>query len=376
MAKISLPTSDYTNLVKEYTPVGQKQTLWEQFFTGTQQAYQNLTQETQDVYSYDISQAYANYKQQQLQLQMNEQLGEGFREQLGAQLKSQYGSAYKDIKSQEQSALSKIATQYASDIEKGTKEFTKLGSQLKTFDAILSDYAEYAGVKTPENMYQETVNDDGTISYDLTDYGRLWYSDVINATPEGKKLLDQWLLSDEYKGDLEYEDREAIWEAYRQNPDLFKSQIAGIDSDFDAEKLRTEIVEKEKIDVIQNANEEFRQYNTDEIDDDTLNKLKENEYYIYSSSLKSSKTKFVKPGDTFKDNKGVKWEYDKNPGMLGNWHDKNDKKYSALAKQIGISKDQLKAMKDGDIMHIEDNYYVFMHNSKTGNIKVVKIKKK
>ena len=87
-----------------------------------QQAYQGLTQQAQDVASYDISQAYANYKQQQLQLQMNEQLGAGFQQQAGQQLQSAYGSAYAGIKTQEAETLGKIASQEASVITAGEKE--------------------------------------------------------------------------------------------------------------------------------------------------------------------------------------------------------------------------------------------------------------
>jgi hypothetical protein len=242
MAKTTLPTSIYTNLAKEFAPAGQKQTLWEQFFTGTQQAYQNLTQETQDVYSYDISQAYANYKQQQLQLQMNEQLGEGFREHMGAQLQTQYGSAYRDIKAQEESALSKIGLQYEESLKEGEKEFTALGKQLQTYDKLIKEYAEATKLAAPENASTTYTDENGTVVTELTDVGRLWYNDVINAIykPSETESLtfEDWVFSDEYNGEISDTDREALWESYLQNPELFMSQVAGLTSDFDAETVR------------------------------------------------------------------------------------------------------------------------------------------
>ena len=66
--------SDFAQLTKEYVLPNQKISLWDQFLTGQQTYYQGLGQQAQDVYAYDISQAYSNYKKQQLQYQMSEQL--------------------------------------------------------------------------------------------------------------------------------------------------------------------------------------------------------------------------------------------------------------------------------------------------------------
>ena len=243
-------TSDYTQLVKEYIPQGQKQSLWESFLTGTQQTYQGLAQQAQDVASYDISDAYTNYKRQQLQLQMNEQLGAGFQQQVGQQLKSQYGSAYEDIKTQEASTLYDIETQKAKALQAGEKEFTELGKQLRAYDKLLQQYAEYAEIQAPENITTTTYDEYGIATTELTDYGKMYYSDIINYLPEeGELSFQDWLLSEDLNtSDMNYEEREALWEAYRQNTQLFREQVAGLTEDFnyEATKAKYESEQAEK----------------------------------------------------------------------------------------------------------------------------------
>lgn len=231
-------TSDYTELVKEYRPQGQKQSLWESFLTGTQQTYQGLMQQAQDVVSYDISQAYANYKQQQLQLQINEQLGAGFQQQAGQQLQSAYGSAYTDIRTQEAETLGKIAKEQASAIETGEKEFSQIGSNIKTLDRYIQDYAAALGRPAPEDAYKITTQD-GLTTKELTEAGQVWYSDILNATLDGKHF-DEWLLSGDLT-DTELAKREALIESYRSAPDLFKRSIAGLTSEFNVEEARQRV---------------------------------------------------------------------------------------------------------------------------------------
>ena len=230
-------SSDYTELVKEYIPKGQKTSLWDQFLTGTSQQYQTLTQQAQDVYAYDISQAYANYKQQQLQLQMNQQLGEGFKRQVGSQLQSQYGSAFSDIKTQEATALGKIGEQYTADILAGQKEFTQLGEQARTFEKLISEYATSINKTLPENAYKTTKDEQtGVITKELTDYVRLWYYEILDDP-----RFQDWILSEESASDLDLEDREAFYEAYRQNPELYRSVVAGLTSEFDYEETKNRL---------------------------------------------------------------------------------------------------------------------------------------
>lgn len=293
MSKVVLPLSDYTNLGKEYAPAGQQKTLWEQFFTGTQEAYQSLATRTKEAYNYDISQAYANYKKQQLQLQMNKQLGEGFKEKIETQLKQDYGSAYENIKSKEISALADIASDYESAITSGEKEFTALGKQLQTYENLISEYAKAVNLTAPENATISKFDESGIKTTELTDYGRLWYSDVLGATykPSDTESLtfDEWLFSEDYyMGDISREDREAFWEMYRQNPDLFRQQVAGLTSDFNAEETRTKLIEQEHTTAVTGVKNVLSDASKSLWSDGALNRLSDEQLNSLRKNLQRS----------------------------------------------------------------------------------------
>jgi hypothetical protein len=229
--------SDYTQLGKDYVARGQKQSLWEEFLTGTQSYFQQQTQQAQNVYSYDISQAYANYKKQQLQLQMNEQLGAGFQQQVGTELQTAYGQTYQDIKTQEASTLAKIAEQEATELEKGEAEFEELGATLQQVGGLYEDFAAEAGIRKPKESEMYTISKDaqGNQTYELTDIGRLWYYNVQQASVNGQ-TFDDWLAADE--------DRLALADFMKQRPDLVAGTITGLtktatgDYDFDIESAQ------------------------------------------------------------------------------------------------------------------------------------------
>lgn len=232
-------SSDYLESVKEYVPQGQKQSLWESFLTGTQQTYQGLVQQAQDVASYDISDAYANYKKQQLQLQMNEQLGAGFQQQAGQQLQSAYGSAYADIRTQEAETLGKIAGEQAKAIEAGEKEFTNYAKQLRAWDELIVEYGKTLKgeqFKIPDNFRDSEGN--------LTEEGKLWYYDVIEATNESGQNFYDWVLGEDTSDKYNLDDREAAYLAYKENPELFTQLTSGLDESFDVETARKNQQEK------------------------------------------------------------------------------------------------------------------------------------
>ena len=239
---------DYIALGKEFVPANKKQSLWDQFFTGVSSSYQNLSQQAQDVSSYDISQAYSNYKQQQLQLKMNEQLGAGFKEETGAQLESDYATAYKNLKTEEATNLYEIETQKKAAIAEKEKEFSELGKQLQTYDKLISEYAKLVGMTMPKNAVTTKRDEYGVTTQELTDYGRLWYDAVLNAKSEKYGTFDEWVLSEDSLSAIDYEDRIALWDAYKSDPELFRQQVAGLSKDFDRAAV-TKKVEQEEYDA-------------------------------------------------------------------------------------------------------------------------------
>ena len=270
MANFVGTTSDYTKLGKEYALQSQDKTLWEQFFTGLTEKYDTLgeqttaayeagVEQTKQAYSYDISKAYANYKKQQLSLQMNQQLGEGFKQQVGSDLFNAYEETYSGLRREEasdistlggeyESAVLKLGEAYSKEYAEGEKEFTKLGSQLRNYDKLIREFGTHVGKEMPTNAYKTTTDPEtGENIFELTDEGRLWYHDVLNATTSDALTFDDWLLSEEFGSeDVSYEDRVALWETYGKNPDLFRRQVAGFTSDFDAEKTKTRLEEEKR----------------------------------------------------------------------------------------------------------------------------------
>lgn len=312
MSKFIGTVSDYTELAKEYAPMGQRQTLWDQFLTGVQTSYQNLAEQTKSAYAYDISDAYSNYKKQQLQLQMNEQIGSGFQQELGTQLKTQYEGTAEALRAKETESLYELGQQEVSAIQQGAKSFEQLGEQLRAYDKALLEYAEYAEIPEPENTTTIEMDEQGTKITKLTDYGRMYYHDILSNLPSKDKMtFDDWLLDEELStSTLSYSDRVALWDAYKNNPDLFKSQVTGLTNDFDYEATRTKY-EKEQADKARAA----------EIDTKVRN-------------ISTALTKTYGGGGSHVDRLEADLEdivayygYDKSQVELSTWYDSNDLLY-------------------------------------------------
>lgn len=215
--------SDFAQLTKEYVLPNQKISLWDQFLTGQQTYYQGLGQQAQDVYAYDISQAYSNYKKQQLQYQMSEQLGSGFKEQISSELLADYESAYGDIKAKETSALSDIDQAYQKALAEGEAQFAQYGEYAKQLETYLLDYArentnmfDY-DVTRDDVLYKQTgVDEYGNITYETTDY----YSDMIDKILHG--------AGSGFEDYLKINDEE-LYDIYLKNQDLYNAVVGGLE---------------------------------------------------------------------------------------------------------------------------------------------------
>ena len=256
---------DYAKLIKGYKAPNQQKSLWEQFLTGTQQQYQSAAQQAQAATSYDISGAYANYKQQQLQLMMNNQLGAGFKEQVGSGLRQQYETAYDKFKAQESSALATIVEQQAATLNKAETEIAKKGAFAKKFETAVYDFAQLNkdllgyDLSNSENIYKSveegglgfyktTKNDKGEVTYELTDYGKDFYDKVLHSP----------LTSMKFK---EYLEEEGLYEDYISNADFYNSIIGGLeygDRDYSEDERLTSLRAEER----KTAYEEIKTHTT------------------------------------------------------------------------------------------------------------------
>lgn len=362
---------DYIQGVKDYTPQGQNKTLWDQFFTNTTRQYQSLAQQTQDMYAYDISDAYANYKRQQLQLQMNQQLGSGFKQQAGEQLESQYGSTYANIKAKELGDVGAIKTQYDTALQQKESELSSLAERIQTYDTLIHEYASEVGLAMPKNAIQSTQLEDGTIEKTLTDYGRRWYHDVINKTTKTGENFQDWIMSDTYSGDLSETERKAALDAYSENADIFLSTVGGIGSGFDRKALDEKIAADERQlaldaakETLANRGAEFRRIhgNYENADTEVINSLISNTNRVSNYITQIGTTTGI-GGKRVTDVYGNQWEFETDNYVHSTGTGTTSKFAANVGKQLGIVENNGKINKNtqyhqGDVVYLNGKYYL------------------
>ena len=110
--------SDVQRHLKDTYAQAQGVKTWEDLLTST---YADVASEASASMSYDISNAYANFKRQQLAAQSNQNIMTGTAERIGEDLTSAYGSKVGEIEQDTAAAVSKaisaVNTQYG-DIER------------------------------------------------------------------------------------------------------------------------------------------------------------------------------------------------------------------------------------------------------------------
>lgn len=137
--------SDFANVLKEYTTTQNGISLWEQALTGLQQAAQLQTQSVQASADYDISQAYANYLQNQRQISQSSNLGTGFRDRLESNLQSAYRTAFAQTQLSEAQNLYDVQQQYQENLSNTENQFTEIGEELSNIDQYRLNYLQQYG---------------------------------------------------------------------------------------------------------------------------------------------------------------------------------------------------------------------------------------
>lgn len=211
---IKTTRTDWDEIAKQTSDFGARVNRWEQFLTSTQTAFQQQVNQVQDVHSYDISQAYANYKKQQLQLQMNEQLGAGFQQQVGSELQTEYGTAYKDIKTQEASDIATLSAQYQKTVQAAEEEFSEWGKTARQLQEIAYDWGQTNIEQLDRPLYDVSQNAAGENEYTLSGYGKDYFAKI---------------LTDKRFEDYLYEENRDLYEAYMTDIDAYNQAIAGVE---------------------------------------------------------------------------------------------------------------------------------------------------
>lgn len=352
--------ADYVQGVKEYIPVGQKKSLWEQFFTGTQHQYQTIAQQAQDVYSYDISEAYANYKKQQLQLQTNQRLGEGFKQEIGGELQSAYQSAYSDIKTQEATALTDISQQYQTAIEKGEEQFSQLGELARLTDIAIQEYATQGEtpIEAMSDMYKSTTDEYGVETKTLTDAGRLFYWETLNRADMN---FQDWLLSEDSTSTLNLKDRQKIAEALgSENRGLILEAAGGIGSwnESIAEETKSRVYEQNVKKSLEETKFDYPEL-TSEQKTTIYENRNRNKEVISSYGGHNKIDKYLKKGDI----SGVRLY----GGKSKTFTDDNDIAWKTIKdseKEFSVNKSEYDSYRKGDIIEKDGKYYLILEKDK------------
>lgn len=141
--------SDWTEHIKDYSTTQDGISLWDQVLTGLQQNLELQTQAVQASTDYDISQAYANYLQNQRQISQASNLGTGFKEQLESNLQSSYQSAFQQAQVNETQELYNVAQAYQDELTNVENQFAEMGETAAGYAGRLFEYAGQYGKYVP-----------------------------------------------------------------------------------------------------------------------------------------------------------------------------------------------------------------------------------
>lgn len=182
--------SDWTNMLKEYKTNQSNISLWEQALLGLQETAKIQSQSLEASTDYDISQAYANYKKNQQQLQMKSNLGSGFKEQLQSNLQSAYQNTFAQSNLEKAQGLYNINQEYQENVSNVSDQFTQMGETLSGLSNRVFEYLGQYGSYIPgyENIdWSGNLQQQGI--YQLDDTGNL----VL--TQKGQNALSYAMLN-------------------------------------------------------------------------------------------------------------------------------------------------------------------------------------
>lgn len=211
MAYTSL-RSDYETFLRERNKNLAGVSEWERLFLQplTQQTEAKLTA-AQESAQYDISQAYANYKRNQMRL-LQQNIDTGAQQQLSSGLQSTYNTAYSQRQQQLSSELGDIGQEYQKALTENQQQIQNIAGRLKEFTNLTLEKAGLSAMSQAELAslgYLKDVGDGYEITNKLrnlyqqqlygSDTDQLTLEDYIRQTSglEGEKL--ETLINDLYK---------------------------------------------------------------------------------------------------------------------------------------------------------------------------------
>lgn len=205
---------------------------WEDIFLAPLQESSKLASEAVSRQtSYDISEAYANYKKAELGIMRNQRLASGFRNQLASELKSDYEKQYASARAEEASSLFDIASKYQTEateqITSAEKTLTEQATKLKKLEDYLIEYSGADASKFTTSVeqgglgyYAPVEGQPGT--YELTDLGKDYFDKYLHSyvgEGDSKTLFSDYLR----------ENDEELYDFYTQNKAAFNKYIGGLE---------------------------------------------------------------------------------------------------------------------------------------------------
>lgn len=136
----------YNKRVKESTDTQNKISYWESLLAAPAAQYQSSVEQATATRDYDISGAYANWKQNQLKLMQSSRLGTGVKSELSNSLQSAYQSQYNQAQQQWANSVSTALQNYTKNVNAAEEQVNTLATQFKDVQSKMLEYAnEYLG---------------------------------------------------------------------------------------------------------------------------------------------------------------------------------------------------------------------------------------
>lgn len=253
-----------------------KENATQNYFNNLENLSNTLSIESNAIQNkYDISSAYANYKQSQLQLMQSNLIGSGV-EQKKSLLKNAYDQTFNNYQKYTQDELYLLQKDYESKVK---TETDKLNTTLekyenlreadienlrKQFNADAKKYAQIEGIireiigiddSNAKDYYETIVNSDGTKTIKLKDIGIDEFDRVINSVftdtdafvmkdPNDKTKEKKYYSLTDYLFDLDQD----LYDFYVNNKSNINKWVAGIeanDNEYTKEERRYEMERKD-----------------------------------------------------------------------------------------------------------------------------------
>lgn len=226
-------SSQWMSSNKAYEELLSETEKYKNYFLEPTAAYSQEVASATQAANYDISQAYANYKKQQLSLLSNKALATGFKEDVSSDLKSAYESSRYKTESELGSKLDILGQKYQKELE---NRYGVMGEEAKKLSQIERGLYEFInqGKEAKDQILESDLEKLGYYKQgELDEYGR----PVYEITDEGRALLEEAMYGADRIGEKSYYNYlrenygDELADYYLENQGTVNELIAGLPSE-------------------------------------------------------------------------------------------------------------------------------------------------